>query len=251
MERLEIFEGAAGVLQLHVDLAELAHQQAGQVGDGKVGKQVDEDHDLERLQLGMRAGIRGDDQVVIKFEDGAEEDESESGAEISPGPRQQHAGDNDDQGVEEIQRTVDAAGYVDDQRDHGQIGEHLQHGLQAVFVPDRNQKKEKQREHEPQHHTGEKRHDGQGAGSEADDGKFDGQQDHQDQDANLHQPGQPVPLIGDGVHEVRSLVVRRSLFAIRLGEKRTANDEQRIANGVSFSIPPVLRSSRTAACTEK
>jgi hypothetical protein len=29
---------------------------------------------------------------------------------------------------------------MDDQRDHGQIGEHLQHGLQAVFIPDRNQK---------------------------------------------------------------------------------------------------------------
>ena len=126
--------------------------------------------------------------------------------------RQQHASDHDDQGVEEIQRTVDAAGEVDDQRDHSQIGEHLQHGLQPVFVPHRNQKKEKQREYEPQHHAREKRHDGQRAGSEADDGEFDDQQDHQDQDANLHQPGQPVPLIGDGVHEIRreSSVVSRS-----------------------------------------
>ena len=139
--------------------------------------------------------------VVVEFEDGSEEDESEGCAQISPGPRQQHASDHDDQGVEEIERAVDAAGDMDDQRDHGQIGEHLQNGLQAVFAPDRNQKKEKQREHEPQHHPGEKGQDGQRAGSEADDGEFDGEQDHQDQDANLHQPGQPVPLIGDGVHE--------------------------------------------------
>ena len=139
--------------------------------------------------------------VVIEFEDGSEQDESQGRAQISPGPRQQHAGDNDDQGVEKIQRAVDAAGDMDDQRDHGQIGEHLQNGLQAVFAPDRNQKKEKQRKHEPQHHPGEKGQDGQRAGSEADDGEFDGEQNQQDQDANLDQPGQPVPLIGDGVHE--------------------------------------------------
>ncbi len=65
---------------------------------------------------------------------------------------------------------------MDDQRDHGQIGEHLQNGLQAVFAPDGNQKKEEQREHEPQHHPGEKGQDGQRVGSEADDGQFNGEQ---------------------------------------------------------------------------
>gem|GEM_PF-5590291 len=90
---------------------------------------------------------------------------------------------------------------MDDQRDHGQIGQNLKDGLQTVFTPHRNQEKKKQREHEPQHHPGEKGQDGQRAGSEADDGELNGEQDHQDQDTNLHQPGQPVPLIGDGVHE--------------------------------------------------
>src|SRR5260370_4045901 len=101
---------------------------------------------------------------------------------------------------------------MDDQRDHGQIGEHLENGLQAVLAPDRNQKKEKQREQEPQDHPGKKGHDGQRAGSEADDSEFDGEQDHQDQDANLHQPGQPISLIGDGVHRFGrwSMVVRGS-----------------------------------------
>src|SRR5208337_3934564 len=73
VERLEIFERAAGILQLHIHLAELAHQQVGQIGDGEVGKQVDEDHDLQGLQLGMRGRIRGNDQVVVEFEDGSEE----------------------------------------------------------------------------------------------------------------------------------------------------------------------------------
>src|SRR5208283_837505 len=119
---------------------------------------------------------------------------------------------------------------MDHQRDHGQIGEHLQNGLQAVFPPHRNQKKEKQREHEPQHHSGEKGHYGQRAGGEANDGEFDGQQHHQDQDANLHQPGQPVPLIGDVGHEL-GFVVRRSP-----GEPRIANSERRFLYPASFEI---------------
>jgi len=110
VKSLQIFERAAGILQLHIHLAELAHQQSRQVGDGKVGKQVDEDDYLQRLQLGMRVRIRGNDQVVIEFEDGSEQDESQSRAQISPASRQQHACDHDDQGVEEIQRAVDAAG---------------------------------------------------------------------------------------------------------------------------------------------
>src|SRR5208282_293747 len=136
VQRLQIFERAAGILQLHIHLAEFAHQQAGEVGDGEVGKQVDEDHNLQRLQFGMRTGIGGNDPVIIELEDGSEEDESQGGAEISPGSGQEHASDHDDQGVEKIQRTVDAAGDMDDEGDHGQIGEHLQHGLQAVFAPD-------------------------------------------------------------------------------------------------------------------
>jgi len=72
---------------------------------------------------------------------------------------------------------------VDDERDHGQIGEHLQNGLQAVFVPYRDQKEKEQREHEPQHHPGEKGQDGQWAGRKADNSEFDGEQDQQDQDA--------------------------------------------------------------------
>jgi hypothetical protein len=130
VQRLQIFERAARVFQLHIHLAQLAHQQAGQIGDGKVGEEVDEDHYLQRLELGMGSRIGGNHEVVIEFENGSEENESQGRAQVSPGPRQQHAGDHDDQGVEEIQRAVDAAGEVDDQRDHGQIGEHLQNGLQ-------------------------------------------------------------------------------------------------------------------------
>src|ERR1035437_11160712 len=133
----------------------------------------------------MRAGVRGNDRVVIELEDGSEQDESQGGAEISPGSRQEHARDHDDQGVEKIQGTVDAAGDMDDQGNHGQIGEDLKDGLEAVFAPDRNQKKEKQREHEPQHHSGEEGQDGQGVGSKADNGEVDGEQDEEGQDADL------------------------------------------------------------------
>ena len=49
MKGLQIFERAARVFQLHIHLAKFAHEQAGQVSDGEVGKQVDEDHDLQRF----------------------------------------------------------------------------------------------------------------------------------------------------------------------------------------------------------
>gem|GEM_PF-5710448 len=80
VERLQIFERATGIFQLDIHLAQFAHQQAGQIGDGEVGKQVDEDHYLQCLELGMRGRIGGNDQVVIQFEDGSEEDESQGRA---------------------------------------------------------------------------------------------------------------------------------------------------------------------------
>ncbi len=66
---------------------------------------------------------------------------------------------------------------------------------------------------------------GRGLGREPDDGKLDGEQDHQDQDANLHQPGQPVSLIGDGVHEFGrwSLVVCRRSSVVQ-GSSPVAGD---------------------------
>src|ERR1019366_4660772 len=166
----------------------------------------------------MRVRIGVNDPVVIKLENCSEEDESQRRAQICPGPWQQHGGDHEDQRVEKIQRAFDTARQVDDQCHHGQIGEHLQQPLQAMFGPDRNQKQEKQREHEPQHHPRQKGHDRHRAGREADDGQLNGKQDQQDQDANLHQPCQPVSLIGDGMHGVRrsSLAVRRSNSKRRL-----------------------------------
>ena len=134
VQRLQVFERAARVFQLHIDLAQLAHEQAGQVGDGEVGEQVDEDNDLERFELGMGSGVRGNDEIVIEFENGSEKDEGERGAQVSPDTGQEHAGDDNDERVKKIERAVDAAGDMDDQGNHGQIGEHLQDGLEAMLV---------------------------------------------------------------------------------------------------------------------
>ena len=108
-------------------------------------------------------------------------------------------------------------------------------GLQAVLAPHGNQKKEKQREHEPQHHAGEKGHDGQRAGSETDDGQLDREQHHQDQDANLDQPGQPVPLIGDGVHEFAVVFAKRLL---RAPSRELRATPFKLASCYSFELVP-------------
>src|SRR5690348_3425180 len=46
VQRLEVFESAAGVLQLYVNLPQLADQQTCKVSHSQIGKQIDEDDAL-------------------------------------------------------------------------------------------------------------------------------------------------------------------------------------------------------------
>ena len=59
--------------------------------------------------------------------------------QIGPDPRQQNAGNNNDQRVKEVQRTVHAARGINHQRDHHQVGDDLQQRLDAAFFPERQQ----------------------------------------------------------------------------------------------------------------
>ena len=80
VERLQILERSAGVLQLQIHMTQFAHQQTRQIGNGEVGEQVDEDHDLERLQLGVRGRIRRNHRIIFQFDGSSEHDESQGRA---------------------------------------------------------------------------------------------------------------------------------------------------------------------------
>ena len=97
VQRLQVLQRAAGVLQLDVHLAKLGRQQSGQVGDRQVAEQVDEDDGLQRSHAGVGGGIGRDDFEVGQLQDGAVKDEGQRRAQVRPGPRQQNAGHDDDQ----------------------------------------------------------------------------------------------------------------------------------------------------------
>ena len=52
--------------------------QAGQVRDRHIGKQVDENNRLQRLEVRMRAGERRNYRVVIQFQNSAVQNERQS-----------------------------------------------------------------------------------------------------------------------------------------------------------------------------
>src|ERR1700728_2536016 len=166
MEDLKIFQSSAGILQLYSRLAQLGRQKASQVSHGKVGEQIHENDCLQRLQSGMSRAIRLHDPIVVEFQDGSVKDESESGNQMGPHPGKQNAGNNDDQRVEEIQRTIPTSRLMHNQADQDQVGQNLQGRLQPMFLPEGQQQHVEDGEGKPQHHGADEKTQRQGRGGE-------------------------------------------------------------------------------------
>src|SRR5579864_7577962 len=139
MQGLQIFQRAAGVLQLYVHLSQLVCQQTGKVRDRQVAEQVDENNALQCLQFRMGSRVGRNNCEVGELQNRSIKDERQRRCKIRPDPRQKNASHDNDQGIEKIQRTVYASSRVDDQAHECQIGEDLQHCLDAVFLPERQQ----------------------------------------------------------------------------------------------------------------
>ena len=123
---LQVLQGTPGVLQFDVDLAELSRKPSCQVCDRQIGEQVDENDRLKEPETRMGARIGGNDVEIGQFDDGPEEQECHRRYQVCPDSGQQDAGDNDHQGIEKVQGTIDAAGGVDDECHHRQVSENLQ-----------------------------------------------------------------------------------------------------------------------------
>src|SRR5581483_6817231 len=89
---------------------------------------------------------------------------------------------------------------MDNESDQNYVGENLQRGLQAVFLPERKQQYVKKRQAIPEEDGGEKKPPWHGGGTELRDCQFNSKQQCQDEDADPDQPDQPISLIKRRLH---------------------------------------------------
>src|SRR5580765_354119 len=150
MQGLQTLKGPTGVFELDADLTQFRGEQAGQVGNSEECKQVDENDCLERLESWMRGAERPDHSVVVQLQHTAIKNECESGNQASPDSGQEDAGNDNDQRIKEIERTVPATSLVDDKSNEGDVSEHLQCGLQPVLLPKGEQEHVKERQAVPE-----------------------------------------------------------------------------------------------------
>src|SRR5580704_6328995 len=200
VQRLQAFERAAGVLQLYAHLPQLCGQKSRQIGDRQKSEKVDKDDGLQRLRAGMGGAVGRNHAVVVQFQNRPVEDESQSRDEVRPHARQQHAGDDDDQGIEEVQRAVPSSGFVDHEADQNQISHNLQRGLQPVLLPEGEQKYVEQRKTVPQQNGSNEEPHGQRRRTELGDRQLNGKQEGQNEDADPDQPYQPISLVKRRLH---------------------------------------------------
>ena len=135
--------------------------------------------------------IRRDLLKIRKLQQQSKKDERDGGRQVSPIARQQNAGDNDHQRIEEIKKGINASGHVDHGRGECKVGEYLGNGLHLVFAPERLQEGKKNRDREPDHHDGDKHRGRNMVGREVNDQEFNRKQKRDDDDTDFYKPCQP------------------------------------------------------------
>src|SRR6476660_5009546 len=172
---------------------------------GKISEEVDQDHDLERLQIDARRKLERRNALKIReLQDGAKTNERDRGRQIGPVSRQQNAGNNNHQRIEEVEEGIDAAGHIHYGGGEGQIGEDLNHCLELVFPPQRVQDDEENRRRVPDQNNRDEKAGGDVVRRQVDDQEFNGKQERNDDDTNFYKPCQPCPLIeSNGAHSCR------------------------------------------------
>ena len=143
VQRLQILELATGMPQARIGLAQAVSQSGGEIPDGEIGEEVDQNNGEQGPRAWVCRGIGRQDLVVAELQHRAIDNERHGGHQISPSSRQQDAGDHDDERVEKVIGTFRAPRYVDQERGHTQIGKNLELRLQRVFPPGGGEHQEK------------------------------------------------------------------------------------------------------------
>ena len=200
VQRLQALQRTASVLELYADLPQFCGEQSRQIGHRQESKKIDEDDGLQRPEAGMRAGIGRNEPEVAQFQNRAVKNERQRRHQLRPHPRQQHAGNNNDERIEEVERAVPASGLVNDEADQNQVGQNLQRGLQSVLAPKRKQEHVKQRKAVPEKNGAEEEPHGKRRGTEPSNRQFNAEQQGQDKNSYPNQPHQPIALVKGRLH---------------------------------------------------
>ena len=192
MQGLQAHELAALVFQLQPGLPELGGERAGQMSNGRVGEEVNQNYGLERFQVAMRRDLKRRDLFEIReFQQGTEKDKRDGGRQVSPITGQQNGRNNDHQRIQEVKESINAAGDVHHGSREHQVDEDLGFGLGLVFAPQRLKEGKKDRYREPHHHDGHKGRGGNAVRGKVDNQQFNGHQKRDNDDTNFYKPCQP------------------------------------------------------------
>src|SRR6185312_15989062 len=96
---------------------------------------------------------------IDELQQRAKANKRDSSGQIGPVSRQQNAGNDDGQRIEKVEKSIDAAGDIDQRRDKRQVSKNLDNGLVLGLLPERDQKHEEERNRKPDDNYGLKQTD--------------------------------------------------------------------------------------------
>src|SRR6478672_1283399 len=174
----------------------------------QIRAEIDDDDDLKRLEIATRGILKRRYALKIaQFQQRAKTDKRNSRRYVSPISRQQNAGNDNRQWVEEVEKCVDAAGDVNQRGDECEIGENLDDGLALGFLPERGQQHEEERNNKPGDNYSFKQMDVDVVRRQLGDEKLDSKENRDDDDTNFHKPCQPRPLVKPDVSHFRLFLI--------------------------------------------
>src|SRR6266851_1407502 len=113
VECLKTEQLAAFILQLQAGLAKFCRQSAGQMGNRHVRQKVDKDDGQQGLGITARSELVGWKLVkIVQLQQRSEKNKRDGGCKVCPIPRQQHAGNNNDERIEAVVKGVNSARNV-------------------------------------------------------------------------------------------------------------------------------------------
>ncbi len=119
--------------------------------------------------------------VIVEFQHRAIKNECQCCNQVCPDSRQKDTRDDDDDGVEKIERAIPASRLVYDKAHKNQVGENLQRSLQTMFAPVAKKFGIEKRNHEPGSNRADEKTERQSGRREVRHGQLNSQQKSQNQ----------------------------------------------------------------------
>src|SRR5579871_29543 len=176
--------------------------------DRQIRAEIDDDDDLKRLEIATRGILKRRYALKIsEFKKRAETNKRNSRRYVRPVTRQQNAGNDNRERIEEVEKSIDAAGDVNQRGDECEIGKNLDEGLALGFLPERGQQHEEKRNNKPGDNYRFKKTDVDVVGRQLGNEQLDSKENRDDDDTNFYKPCQPRSLVKPDVSHFRLFLV--------------------------------------------